>query len=111
METALEMVEDAAPAGPALEWLRPAAVAAGTSRQVVYRGRLAGKSLRLHYGFDGWRWPVGEAVLEPLVGGGYVAEIPDAAGHLALDAAVTDGEAWDNNAGADYRLWLAIDPF
>jgi hypothetical protein len=111
MESTLDIVEDQPAARPALDWLRPTGIAAGTARQLVYRGPLAGNQLRLHYGFDGWQWPVQDAVLEPLVGGGYVAEIPDAAGHLALDCAVTDGEAWDNNTGADYRLWLTIDPF
>ena len=37
--------------------------------------------------------------------------MPETTGHLALDCVVTDGEDWDNNRDADYRLWLTVDPF
>jgi len=31
-------------------------------------------------------------------------------GHITLDCVVTDGRQWDNNNGADYRLWISFDP-
>jgi predicted TIM-barrel fold metal-dependent hydrolase len=38
-----------------------------------------------------------------------VAEISGLENHLALDCAVTDGNAWDNNHEIDYRLWIGFD--
>jgi Amidohydrolase/Starch/carbohydrate-binding module (family 53) len=80
------------------------------SRQVAYRGPLAGSRLRLHYGFDGWQGPARDARLEVVESGLAVAEIPDLDGHVSLDCVVTDGEKWDNNDEADYRLWIGLDP-
>jgi hypothetical protein len=112
MELALKLVDPEPETPPRLAWLTDPENGPDTNgRQVIYRGPLTGNKPRLHYGFDGWQTPVQVAPFEPHPQGGYVAEIPDAAGHLALDCAVTNGEAWDNNAGADYRLWLTIDPF
>src|SRR5262245_13351906 len=106
------MTDPAPAAGPRLAWhLSRKRSAEQGSRRVIYRGPLSGKHLRLHYGFDGWQGPVREVPLEPLPEGGYVAEIADLDGHLALDCAVTDGEQWDNNEEYDYRLWLTVDPF
>ena len=96
-------------APPRLAWLDEADSSGG--RRVIYRGPLRGKSLRLHYGFDGWQGGPRERPLEPLSPGVYVAEVPDTADHLTLDCVVTDGQDWDNNAEADYRLWLTVDPF
>jgi Amidohydrolase/Starch/carbohydrate-binding module (family 53) len=81
----------------------------GPSRQVAYRGRLAGRGLRLHYGFDGWQGSTRDARLEIVEPGLAVAEIPDLDGHVALDCVVTDGAEWDNNDEADYRLWVGFD--
>ena len=36
--------------------------------------------------------------------------MPDTAGHHLLDCAVSAGDDWDNNNGANYRLWLDVDP-
>ena len=93
-----------------LTWLAEEGGTPG-ARRVLYRGPLRGKRLRLRYAFDGWRGDPHEAPLDPRPTGGFVAEIPDTAGHLAIDCAVTNGRRWDNNAEADYRLWLTIDPF
>jgi hypothetical protein len=81
-------------------------------RRVAYRGRLAGQNLRLHYGFDGWKKKGGqEAPLERIDGTGpAVSEPLDVDGHLTVEACITDGEAWDNNHGVDYRLWVGVDP-
>lgn len=32
------------------------------------------------------------------------------AGHISLDCVVTDGNRWDNNLDADYRLWIDFEP-
>jgi predicted TIM-barrel fold metal-dependent hydrolase len=83
----------------------------GDRRRVAYEGYLAdGSSLRLHCGVDGWRQPIRELPMEYVVKGVAVAEVPDAGAHLALDCAVTDGERWDNNYGANYRLWVGDPP-
>src|SRR5690349_838629 len=37
-----------------------------TSAHVVYRGRLSGPNLWLHYGFDGWQEPIQEVRLESI---------------------------------------------
>jgi Tat protein secretion system quality control protein TatD with DNase activity len=84
---------------------------AGRGRRVVYRGPLAGRpGLRLHLGFDGWEGPVRDVAFQLDDAGQAVAELPDPDGHLVVDCTVrTDGE-WDNNGGADYRLWLGWSP-
>ena len=84
---------------------------AGRGRGIVYSGRLAGRpGLRLHLGFDGWREPIRDVAFELDDGGRAVAELPDPDGHLVVDCSVrTDGE-WDNNDGADYRLWIGWEP-
>jgi predicted TIM-barrel fold metal-dependent hydrolase len=84
---------------------------AGRGRGIVYSGRLAGRpGLRLHLGFDGWREPIRDVAFELDDGGRAVAELPDPGGHLVVDCSVRiDGE-WDNNHGADYRLWIGWEP-
>jgi uncharacterized protein (TIGR03086 family) len=43
--------------------------------------------------------------------GGWTAEVPDTGGHVVLDAAVaTTADEWDDNGGANYRLWIGLDP-
>jgi hypothetical protein len=79
-------------------------------RLVAYRGSLAGNGLRLHWGLDGWQEPIRETRLEAVGPGFAVAELPPLDGHACLDAAVTDGGRWDNNGGADYRLWIDLAP-
>jgi predicted TIM-barrel fold metal-dependent hydrolase len=61
---------------------------------------------------DGWSdsEPVREVALEHAGGGEWRAEVDRLGGHLAMDVAVTDGDDWDNNDGADYRLWITLDP-
>ena len=90
---------------------RPGLLRWAGGRRVVYRGRLAGRpGLRLHLGFDGWRGPVRDVPFQLDDAGRAVAEVPDPDGHLVVDCSVrTDGE-WDNNGGADYRLWLGWSP-
>lgn len=78
-------------------------------RGVGYRGNLAGPGLRLHYGFDGWREPIGEIPMETVDDGFAVAEVDSLDGHFALDCAVVKGDEWDNNHGYDYRLWIGFD--
>lgn len=81
----------------------------GDRRHVAYRGFLTG-NVRVHYGFDGWSEPVREAPLEPDGSGCLVAAIDDPGGSVAVDMAFTDGDAWDNNYDANYRLWIDIEP-
>ncbi|MGE0823832.1 MAG: amidohydrolase family protein [Candidatus Binatia bacterium] len=78
--------------------------------QVVYQGPLSGTDLRLRYGFDGWQEPVAEVRLEQVKPGVAITEPLDVSGHITLDCVVTDGKQWDNNANADYRLWIGFDP-
>lgn len=93
----------------ALDWW--AGEPEGAGRHVAYRGPLwEHAGLRLRFGFDGWREPVEEVPLEPVEEGLAVAALPDVAQHLALDAVVTDGQRWDNNDGADHRLWIGFEP-
>ena len=79
-------------------------------RRVAYRGRLRGEGLRLHYGFDGWKKAGRDTPLEPVDAGLAVTAPIDLDGHLTVEACITDGEAWDNNHGVDYRLWVGVDP-
>ena len=81
-----------------------------TAAHVIYRGRLSGRDLRLRYGFDGWQEPVREVRLEPIGAGLARSEPLPLDGHITLDCVVTDGRQWDNNNGADYRLWIRFDP-
>ena len=78
--------------------------------QVAYRGPLEGPDLRLHYGFDGWQEPVQEIKLEPVEPRLAVSEPLAVTGHISLDCVVTDGNRWDNNLDADYRLWIDFEP-
>jgi predicted TIM-barrel fold metal-dependent hydrolase len=83
----------------------------GRRGRVAYQGYLAdGSPLQLHCGVDGWRKPIQTVPMDYLVRGVAVAEVPDVEGHLALDCSITDGERWDNNYGANYRLWLGDAP-
>jgi uncharacterized protein (TIGR03086 family) len=80
--------------------------------RVRYRGPLAAadRPLHLHLGFDGEGPPFAEIVLEREDDGSWTAEIPGTAGLVLLEGAVAAGDDWDNNAGANYRLWLGLDP-
>lgn len=78
---------------------------------VAYRGPLVDRQpVHLRVGFDGWE---GEAIDVPLQShspGLALAEIEHLDDHAVIDMAVTAGSQWDNNHGADYRLWISIDP-
>jgi predicted TIM-barrel fold metal-dependent hydrolase len=82
----------------------------GAKRWLAYTGELTGPRLRLHYGFDGWQEPIQEVALEQVENHLAVAEISGLEGHFALDCAIVEGSAWDNNRGVDYRLWIRFDP-
>jgi uncharacterized protein (TIGR03086 family) len=95
-----------------LEWVSPVGERTPGAR-VRYRGSLAGsgRPLHLHLGFDGSPPPFRDVVLEPEDDGSWTAEVPDTEGHVLLDCAVAaSDDDWDNNAGANYRLWLGLDP-
>lgn len=92
-----------------ISWLKTER-ADGSKGRIVYRGVLSGPDLRLHYGFDGWQEPVQDVKLEEIEPGLAVTEPIDLDGHLSLECAVTNGEQWDNNYDADYRLWIRFDP-
>jgi hypothetical protein len=80
---------------------------------VRYRGPLAGadRALWLHLDFDGTGPPFLAVTMERDDDGSWLAEVPDTDGHALLNCAVaTEGQEWDNNSGADYRLWLGLDP-
>jgi hypothetical protein len=64
----------------------------------------------LHFGFDGWQAPVRDVPMERGDAGAWTAQLPDVEGHHVVDCVVTDGEDCDNNDGADYRLWVGLDP-
>jgi hypothetical protein len=81
-----------------------------TQWRVAYRGSLVSPELRLRYGFDGWQEPVQEVKLERLEPRLAVTEPLTVTGHLSLDCVITDGQQWDNNFNADYRLWIRFDP-
>jgi uncharacterized protein (TIGR03086 family) len=90
-----------------LEW------ASRADRRVRYRGPLSGddRPLRLHLGFDGEGPPFTDVVLERDHDGDWTAEVPGTEGRLLLDCAVAaSDDDWDNNGGANYRLWLDVDP-
>src|SRR5260370_40408487 len=93
---------------PTLSWLESANASSG-SRRVVYRGPLSGPGLQLHYGFDGWQEPIGDAEFEVVERGVAAAQVSGWAGHVSLECAISDGIEWDNNSGLDYRLWVDFD--
>jgi hypothetical protein len=98
-------------AGLPLEWVSPVGERA-PSGWVRYRGPLAGadRALWLHLDFDG-AGPPFLAVTMERDDDSWLAEIPDTDGHVVLNCAVaTEGQEWDNNSGANYRLWLGLDP-
>jgi hypothetical protein len=69
---------------PTLSWLESANASSG-SRRVVYRGPLSGLGLQLHYGFDGWQEPIGDAEFEVVERGIAVAQVSGLAGHVSLE--------------------------
>ena len=97
--------------GLPLEWVSPVGERTPSAR-LHYRGPLApaDRTMHLHLGFDGAGPPFDDVVLERDDDGGWVAEVPGTGGHLLLDCAVSAGDDWDNNLGANYRLWLGVDP-
>ena len=96
-----------------LEWVSRVGERTPAAR-VRYRGTLAGadRPLHLHLGFDGAGGPpFTDVVLERDDDGSWTGEIPDTDGHVVLDCAVAAAaDEWDNNSGANYRLWLDLDP-
>jgi hypothetical protein len=79
-------------------------------RRIAYAGGLAGHGpLLLHVGFDGWQQPR-DVRLEPGDGGAWLAEIPDVAGRMVVDCVIKGVGEYDNNDGADYRLWVGAPP-
>ena len=94
---------------PTIHWIK-SGQNSSAQLQVAYRGPLEGPDLRLHYGFDVWQEPVQEIKLEPVEPGLAVSEPLVVTGHISLDCVVTDGNRWDNNLDADYRLWIDFEP-
>jgi uncharacterized protein (TIGR03086 family) len=94
-----------------LTWTSPVGQRAPHGR-VRYRGPLAAedRALQLHLGFDGSGPPFTVVALEREDDDCWSAEIPDTDGRILLDGAVAAGDDWDNNGGANYRLWLDVDP-
>lgn len=102
----------APPAGFPLTWDTHAGQRQHGGR-VRYRGPLthADRPLHLHLGFDGAATPFRDVPLERDGDGSWTGEIAGSGSSILLDAAVvTDDEQWDNNDGADYRLWFDLDP-
>lgn len=93
-----------------LAWLPNGTTTPGI-RRLVYRGPLRQENLRLRYAFDGWQGTPQETGFSRDPAGNYLAEVPVSDGHLAIDCVMTNGDRWDNNTEADYRLWLTVDPF
>jgi predicted TIM-barrel fold metal-dependent hydrolase len=85
-----------------LRWLAPG------SRRIRYTGPLKGP-LTLHFGYDGWSSPRDVAMERDDVG--WIAEVPVDGRHV-IDCVVRASRAGacDNNDGADYRLWIGVDP-
>lgn len=82
--------------------------------KILYRGPLAGSggSLALHAGYDGWQDPR-DIPMSRLDDATWVAQIDETDGRTVLDCVVRDGDEdvrYDNNDGADYRLWIHLDP-
>ena len=94
---------------PKISWIKSGQNGSSQLR-IAYRGPLEGPGLRLHYGFDSWQEPVQETKLEIVEPGLAVTEPLSVAGHISLDCVVTDGDRWDNNLDADYRLWIDFEP-
>ncbi|WP_448616521.1 TIGR03086 family metal-binding protein [Modestobacter sp. URMC 112] len=94
-----------------LKWAAPVGERTPSGR-VRYRGRLAaaGGALHLHLGRDGGGPPFQDVAMERADDGSWSAEVPDIDGAVLLDCAVAAGDEWDNNGGANYRLWLDVDP-
>jgi uncharacterized protein (TIGR03086 family) len=95
-----------------LQWAAPVGERTPGGR-VRYRGPLAAadRPLHLHLGFDGAGPPFLAVPMERDDDGGWTAEVPDTDGAVLLDAAVaTEAHDWDNNGGANYRLWIGLDP-
>jgi uncharacterized protein (TIGR03086 family) len=95
-----------------LAWER-AAGQRGPSGRVRYRGPLAAgdRALHLHLGFDGAGPPFLDVPLDREDDGSWTGAVPGTDGHVLLDGAVaTEDMEWDNNGGADYRLWIDLDP-
>jgi predicted TIM-barrel fold metal-dependent hydrolase len=85
-----------------------------TDARLRYSGPLAADGVRLsvHLGYDGWQQPVQDVSMQRQADGSWVATLPEAAGHHVVDFVVQDeaGDRSDNNDGANYRLWLELDP-
>ncbi len=79
------------------------------SARVVYRGA-QDRRWTMRYGFDGWQQPIGQVQMEETDPGVYVSEPIMVDGHVAVDFACNDQEQWDNNSGADFRLWVRFQP-
>ncbi len=77
--------------------------------RIAYRGPLSGPALRLHFGFDGWQ-EIQDVRMEEVEPGLAISDPIGVEGHLSVEGAVTDGKKWDNNRGADYRLWVRFEP-
>jgi uncharacterized protein (TIGR03086 family) len=95
-----------------LQWDTP--VGERTTRgRVRYRGSLADgdRALHLHLGFDGSGPPFVVVPLERDDDGSWTGELDGIDEHVLLDGAVaTEQMDWDNNGGANYRLWIGLDP-
>jgi uncharacterized protein (TIGR03086 family) len=95
-----------------LEWETPAGGRTPSGR-VRYRGPLAeaDRALQLHLGLDGAGPPFDVVPLERDDDGSWTGEVSGTEGHVLLDGAVaTEAMDWDNNGGANYRLWVDLDP-
>jgi uncharacterized protein (TIGR03086 family) len=98
--------------GLPLRWTTPVGERAEAG-EVRYRGPLASadEPLHLHLGFDGAGPPFLDVPMERAGDDSWTAEVPGPGEHVLLDAAVaTAAQEWDNNGGANYRLWTGLDP-
>lgn len=84
----------------------------GTGRGLIaYRGPLAdGAGTRIRYSFDGWAHDPIESPTQSHSPGLALASVEGLDGKSALDLVIRDGSEWDNNLGADYRLWTNLNP-
>jgi predicted TIM-barrel fold metal-dependent hydrolase len=64
----------------------------------------------MRYSFDGWASEPLESPAEPHSPRLRLARIEGIAGRAVIDLALRAGSEWDNNLGANYRLWIDIDP-
>jgi uncharacterized protein (TIGR03086 family) len=95
-----------------LEWVSPVGERTPTGR-LRYRGSLASadRPLSLHLGFDGAQPPFRHLPMEREDDGSWTVEVPGTDDHLLFDCAVSAAEDdWDNNGGANHRLWIGLDP-